>query len=187
MLENLLQLVCSLWVASELALLILRRAKGRDQSRDSGSVVWLNITIYGSIASAIAIAFSGIGFATHSRYLVSWVGLFFILCGLAIRWTAILTLRKYFTVNVAIQSGQRMVTTGIFRFVRRPSYSGALLSFLGLALTFTNVISIVVLLVPTTMAFVERMRIEEKAMIDAFGTEYAEYCRSTWRLIPGIY
>ncbi len=174
-------------MASELALLILRRSKQRDQNRDSGSVVWLNLTIYGSLSLAIAFAVSGIGHLQDYFFLLPWIGLFLIIVGLGIRWTAILTLRRYFTVNVAIQSGQRVIKSGLYRFVRHPSYSGTILSFIGLALALANWIAIVVVLVPISFAFAERIQIEERAMTEAFGLEYSEYCRSTWRMFPWIY
>jgi len=185
--NELFNIVCFAWMGSELALLILRRSKRKDQNRDSGSVVWLNLTVYGSLSLAIAFAVTGLGRVQHYILLLPWIGLFLIIAGLAVRWTAILTLRKYFTVNVAIQPGQRVVKSGLFRFVRHPSYSGSILSFIGLVLTLSNWISTFVMLVPITLAFVKRIQIEERALIDAFGSDYKEYCRSTWRMFPWIY
>ena len=174
-------------MGSELVLLIFRRSKQQHQNRDSGSMVRLNLTIYGSLSFAIAFAVSGIGHLQHYFFLLPRFGLFLIIAGLAVRWIAILTLRKYFTVNVAIQSGQQIVKWGVFRFLRHPSYSGSILSFVGLALALANWISISIILVPITLAFVKRIHIEERALTEAFGAEYEEYCRSTWRLFPGIY
>jgi protein-S-isoprenylcysteine O-methyltransferase len=184
---QLFEIVCVVWVGSEIALIIFRRSKQEHQNRDSGSIVWLNLIIYGSLSLAIAIQVEGIGHLRHYFILFPRIGLFLIIIGLVIRWTAILTLRKYFTVNVAIQSGQQVVKSGLFRFLRHPSYLGSILSFVGLALTFANWISLSVILVPITLAFVKRIQIEEQALTEAFGSEYEEYCRSTWRLFPWIY
>ena len=120
-------------------------------------------------------------------FLLPWFGLFLIIAGLAVRWTAILTLRKYFTVNVAIQPGQHCNHSGRLSILRHPSYSGSILSFLGLALILANWISIFIILVPITVAFVKRINIEERALTEAFGSAYEEYCRSTRRLFPWIY
>ena len=184
---QLFEIVCFLWIGSELALLIFRRSKREDQNRDSGSIVWLNAVIYGSLSIAIAFSVARVGHLKHYGILLPRLGLFLIIAGLAIRWIAILTLRKYFTVNVAIQSGQQIVKSGLFRFLRHPSYCGSIISFIGLALTFANWISLSVILVPITLAFVMRIHIEERALTEAFGFEYEEYCRSTWRLLPWIY
>jgi len=50
-----------------------------------------------------------------------------------------------------------------------------------------NWIGCVVLLVPVTAAFLYRIRVEEAALIEAFGAQYASYSQQTKRLIPGIY
>jgi protein-S-isoprenylcysteine O-methyltransferase Ste14 len=183
----LIEIVCFLWAASELALLFFRRSKQPDQNRDARSVVWLNITIYGSLALAIACFVSGFGHVDYANLLFARTGLILIILGLCIRWIAILTLRKYFTVNVAIQASQRLIRAGLYRFVRHPSYSGSLLSFLGLAMVFSNWVVLLIVLAPITVAFIRRIRLEERVLTDAFGAEYTEYCHSSWRLFPGIY
>jgi protein-S-isoprenylcysteine O-methyltransferase len=184
---TLFPIVCTAWMVSELALILFRRSKERGRNHDHGSLVRLNFTIYSSLFFAIAIAVSGIGRSQHPFFLIPWIGLFFIAAGLCIRWTAILTLRKYFTVDVTIHPEQQIVTSGLFRVIRHPAYAGSMLSFAGLALALANWISIMVLLVPISFAFIKRIQIEERALNEAFGAEYAEYCRSTWRLLPWIY
>lgn len=50
-----------------------------------------------------------------------------------------------------------------------------------------NWIALAKLLLPTTTALLYRTHVEEAALLDAFGNEYAQYCRITKRLIPGVY
>ena len=114
-------------------------------------------------------------------------GLVLIVLGLALRWIAILSLGRMFTVDVAIVRGHHLVTTGIYQRVRHPSYSGALLSFLGLGLTFSNYLSALVIFVPICVAFLYRIHIEEQTLTAAFGDEYRNYRVATKRLIPGVY
>jgi protein-S-isoprenylcysteine O-methyltransferase Ste14 len=75
----------------------------------------------------------------------------------------------------------------MYRFVRHPAYAGSLLSFLGLALCFSNYLTMLIVFIPVCLAFLNRIHIEENAFIDAFGNEYLDYCASTKRLIPGIF
>jgi protein-S-isoprenylcysteine O-methyltransferase Ste14 len=42
-------------------------------------------------------------------------------------------------------------------------------------------------MLPTTAALLYRIHVEEIALNDAFGAEYAAYSQQTKRLIPGIY
>ena len=62
--------------------------------------------------------------------------------GIAIRWYAIVYLGRFFTVNVAIAADHRLIDSGPYRFVRHPSYIGALMAFLGLGLTLGNWVSL---------------------------------------------
>jgi len=109
------------------------------------------------------------------------------LVALAIRWTAIFTLGKSFSSNVAIQDSQQITRTGLYRFVRHPSYLGLLLVFLAVGLHSRNWISLAVVIVPTTAALLYRIHVEEAALVKAFGDDYSAYARATKRLIPGVY
>ena len=55
--------------------------------------------------------------------------------GLILRWWAIITLGRFFTVDVTIEKDHELVERGPFRIVRHPSYTGVLLAFVGLALS----------------------------------------------------
>ena len=106
---------------------------------------------------------------------------------LAIRWTAIFTLGKSFSSNVAIQESQQITRTGLYRFVRHPSYLGLLLVFLAVGLHSRNWISLAVVIVPTTAALLYRIHVEETVLVKAFGEEYVAYSKATKRLVPGVY
>jgi protein-S-isoprenylcysteine O-methyltransferase Ste14 len=180
-------IISAVWVISEVLLLVLRRSKNGSEDHDMGSIKWLNIIIYSSVAFAVSFGFLGIGLFHVAVSIIPLVGLIFIVVGLIIRWTAILTLRKYFTTNVVIQSDHRIIKIGLYRLVRHPSYSGSIISFCGLGLVFSNWISFIALLVPITIAFLKRIQIEEQALSSAFGVEYANYRKMSWALFPWIY
>jgi len=110
-----------------------------------------------------------------------------IVIGIVVRWFAILILRKYFTVNVAIQKGHVITQTGLYKYIRHLSYLGTLLSFFGLWICMSNWISICILIIPISYALVNRMQIEEQALKDASEKEYLNYCSKTCRLIPKVY
>jgi protein-S-isoprenylcysteine O-methyltransferase Ste14 len=71
--------------------------------------------------------------------------------------------------------------------VRHPSYSGALLSFLGLGITLHDWASLVVLAIGVGGAFAYRIRVEERALLDALGEEYGAYAARTKRLVPFVF
>jgi protein-S-isoprenylcysteine O-methyltransferase len=176
--------ISALWITSEVLLLIIARSTKNSVDRDEGSIVLLNATIYICIAFGVTIGFFRIGHIHGFGSTVPWMGLSLIVIGIIIRWVSILTLRKYFTTKVVIQSDHRLIQTGIYKYLRHPSYSGSIVSFLGLGLVFVNWLSILILVIPITIAFLKRIKIEERALENAFGEEYDIYRKSTWRLFP---
>ncbi len=147
--------------------------------------LWAVITL--SVAGSIAARRTGIGRMSLPASVLDPLALSLLLCGLAIRWAAILTLGRYFTVNVAIARDHRIVQAGLYRFVRHPSYSGLLLAFVGMGLSFHSWLSLGILVLPIAAALARRIGVEEQALRAAFGGEYEAYAARTWRLIPWIH
>jgi protein-S-isoprenylcysteine O-methyltransferase Ste14 len=71
--------------------------------------------------------------------------------------------------------------------MRHPSYTGGLISFMGLGVAFANWLSLVALLIVIIGSYIHRMNVEEKVLIASLGEEYLDYSRHTKRLIPGVY
>ncbi len=176
------------WTASEILVGIVRRTKrSSGKVLDRGSLVILWIVITASVTGCQWFS------ETHARdmfggaHALKTAGVIVILAGLAVRWTAIFTLGKSFSSNVAIQDSQQITQAGLYRYVRHPSYLGLLLVFLAIGLHSRNWISFAVVLVPTAAALLYRIHVEEAALTQAFGGEYVTYCKATKRLIPGVY
>ena len=106
---------------------------------------------------------------------------------IALRLFTVFSLKSYFTADVAIHHDQKLKTDGVFSKVRHPSYSGGLLTFLGLGLTLGNWISLLIVFLPVLGAFLYRINIEEKTLMDNFKEEYIDYQKKTKKLIPFIY
>ena len=88
---------------------------------------------------------------------------------------------------VTVRDDQEVVERGAYRFLRHPSYSGALLMHIGFALALTNWASLAIVLVGAPPLFVFRIRVEERALVERLGTAYASYMARTRRLIPGVW
>jgi len=176
-----------LWLVSEIILSVVKRA-GKDAAKsDKSSMTVLWVTIYGCVVIGVFLGVNGIGLIAQWFPVLSYAGITLIIFGLVIRWSAVLTLKRYFTVDVAIARDHKIIDKGLYGVIRHPAYSGALLSFLGLAMYFSNFITFLVIMAPITGAFKYRIKVEEQALRAAFGDEYAAYCVRTKRLIPGIY
>ena len=173
---------------SEIALAFALRSRenvARGADRGSLAILWTTI----ALAIFLSIQVVNRGAARLPGPMLAWAlaGTAVLLAGLAVRWTAILTLRHAFTVDVAIAKDQRLVDYGIYRVLRHPAYTGSLVAFLGMALTYGDWRAGLVLFLPITAAFLYRIHVEERALRAAFGEGYDRYARRTRRLVPFVY
>jgi protein-S-isoprenylcysteine O-methyltransferase Ste14 len=120
---------------------------------------------------------------TTDEAITPYVGLFLLTVGGTLRLAAVFVLGRRFTGLVAIQEGHRLQTSGLYRYLRHPSYGGMLLYMTGYVLVFRCWLGL--LLVGATFAvLVARMNSEEALLESEFGEEFASYRRRTWRLVP---
>ena len=185
---RIVKIVNLVWVLSEVVLVVFARWNRRGAlPRDRGSRALLWCAIGAGIAAGTAAqAVSAARIRLPEPWLLG-VSLLLLVSGLVIRWAAILTLGRFFSTSVSIHQEHRLVRTGLFRLIRHPSYSGLLLLFLGMGLSFGNWLSFAVIVVPFLAALLYRIQVEESSLVDAFGQDYLEYCKATKRLLPGIF
>jgi|SRR5579871_1688479 len=127
-----------------------------------------------------------IGFLTIDGDAVRWLGVALTAIGGTLRIYPVYVLGNRFSGLVAIQQGHRLVTTGIYRVIRHPSYLGLFISAAGWSLAFRSGLGLIM-----TACFVpplvSRMNSEEALLASQFGAEYDAYRARTFRLLPGIY
>jgi protein-S-isoprenylcysteine O-methyltransferase len=176
------------YLISELLLTVTRRSRSRTgtkQARSTLRVVWLVIIIRVAAGIYVAKHWPAAALPHDRSFMFAGVALF--VTGLLLRWSAIITLGRFFSVDVTIEPDHELVERGPFRMVRHPSYTGVLLAFVGLALTLGNWAALLVILVPIGAAFIHRMNVEENALSGVLGAQYTDYMRRTKRLVPFIY
>lgn len=113
-------------------------------------------------------------------------GIILMLAGEAFRWYSVRVLGRYFTRQVAIQPGQTVVEDGPYRWIRHPSYTGAMLTMFGAGLALTNWLSLFSIMVFAIVGYSYRIWVEEMTLVDALGEPYRDYMRRTKRIIPFI-
>ncbi|RBL88056.1 methyltransferase family protein [Chitinophaga flava] len=187
--NTLSSIIYMIWFLSEILLhRILRGGAAEDQkSKDKGSLAYIWIIILICINAAVYISFKTHFPIRQDGSNMNYIGLSIILLGMLLRFYAIASLGRLFTVVVTIRKDHHVKKDGIYAVLRHPSYAGSLLSFLGFGLSLNNWISLVVIFIPVLAAFIYRMDIEEKVLTEQFGTEYTDYMKHTSRIIPWIY
>jgi protein-S-isoprenylcysteine O-methyltransferase len=172
------------WI-SETAIAMRMRAGRRDRADDRGSLRLLAIVF--PLSWWVGVACLWLPHLAIGSIALFRVGLSVMIVGVLLRWWSIATLGRLFTVNVAIREGHELIDWGPYRYVRHPSYTAILLVHLGAALCFGNALTLVMLTVPTTLALLNRVRVEEAVLQSGLGDRYRKYMARTKRLIPGLY
>jgi len=117
---------------------------------------------------------------------VRWIGVILFAVGGVLRLWPVFVLGRRFSGLVAIQPGHALVTDGIYRVIRHPSYLGLLAGSFGWALAFRSVVGLA-LAALMIIPLIGRIRSEEELLHTQFGADYEAYRARTSRLVPGVY
>jgi protein-S-isoprenylcysteine O-methyltransferase len=179
----------AVWVASEFWLQFRRRAaQVGAQRRDRGSLRLISALLYAGIFVAVWFASRPPWpFAPAWRAPLFWTGLALMAAGIAFRWWAIRVLAKFFTVDVAVHADHQLVQDGPYRWLRHPSYTGSLATFVGFGLALGNWVSLLAAVLPVVASFAYRIHVEEQALTSAFPDAYPAYAARTRRLLPFVW
>jgi protein-S-isoprenylcysteine O-methyltransferase len=127
-----------------------RRAVGATgREHDKGSFRWITASVVVSMSIAGAFGFSGVGGVTNV-HVWELVGALVLLAGTAIRLHAIAVLAKQFTSRVTILTEHKLIRSGLYRYVRHPSYLGQMLILVGIGALMANVVALLAAPLMTT-------------------------------------
>ncbi len=173
------------WMAMEIWISSRDRRKRSGVRQDRGSLRLIGLAFTVAIAAAWFAVFTE-GWARiqlfHLEVFIA--GQVLMWAGMVLRLWSVLVLGRFFRITVTVQDEHRLIDTGPYRFLRHPSYSGALLSMIGLGLAFGNWLSLAFLLLLPALAFAYRIQVEEAALRARFGPAYDGYAATRWRLVP---
>jgi protein-S-isoprenylcysteine O-methyltransferase Ste14 len=163
-----------------------RSKRNISKSGDKGSIWLLFVSISIGYWLSFIVAATKIGRIYHwDTFFV--IGSILAIIGLIIRVTSILTLRQQFTYTVTKIQNHELIETGLYKCIRHPGYLGQLIIFLGISTSLSNWLSILLMIVPVFLGYLNRIIVEEKFMIEQMGQKYIDYQKRTKRLIPTIY
>jgi protein-S-isoprenylcysteine O-methyltransferase Ste14 len=145
-------------------------------------LTWLALSLGFTLSSTLPQAS-----ITLQRASLFFVGITLMLAGLAFRFYAMQVLGRFFTYNIAVQAGQTVVEAGPYRYIRHPSYTGALITLVGLGLTLGNWASLLTIIACMGIAYAYRITVEEAALVAVLGEPYKQYMRRTQRLVPFVF
>jgi protein-S-isoprenylcysteine O-methyltransferase Ste14 len=175
-----------LWIAIEIWLIARERRDASAVFQDRGSRNLLIVSLSIAIGLGVfAIPLVLPQFTLHSEAVA--VGVALVWSGIALRLWAIRTLGRFFTTRVLLRQEHRLITSGPYRYLRNPAYTGVVITILGFGVAVGNWMSLITLLVFGCLPFILRIAVEDRVLAGRFGQEYVEYRRKTWSLIPFIW
>ncbi|MFG1785714.1 methyltransferase family protein [Rhodococcus oryzae] len=157
----------------------------RDQDARSGLAVGLGLLCAYAGGLAISLLVTSTVITTGAVwYFVA--GLAIAAAGQGMRLRAVYELGAAFTFRVQVAPGQTVVDTGLYRWIRHPSYTGALICALGFTIAYTNWLAPLAVL-GLVLGYVVRIPHEERTLAEGLGEPYRQYMRRTKRLIPFVF
>lgn len=122
----------------------------------------------------------------NSDRLLLFAGLFLVSVGQAVRSIAMLHAGASFNHKIQTRRAQShlLVTTGIYGWLRHPSYFGFFYWGLGTQLVLGNTICFVVYSAVLFKFFQHRIKVEEEKLVQFFGDDYVEYRKRVGTLMP---
>ena len=161
-----------------------RRPGGSAQDRLSGPALIVALVVAVTLGSSLADSVPQAAINWERPWLFG-LGLAIAVAGIVVRCYAVRSLGRFFTVRVTTSFDQVVVDTGPYRYVRHPSYTGALMTVFGVLLCATNWLSLLCFVIALP-GFAYRIAVEEAALTETLGDSYRDYMRRTKRLIPLI-
>ena len=136
---------------------------------------------------AIYLATGIFGFADYPfRPWMGWCGLVVEVLFLMLFYASHRQLGRNWSVTLEIRDNHRLVTDGLYRYVRHPMYSSFWLWAIAQALLLPNWIAGLSGLLGVGLLYFGRVGAEEALMQKSFGEEYRVYAARTGRIIPRI-
>ena len=173
------------WGLTERLLHVFRLRQPNSPQKERLSFYLCTLSWYGAVLFSLLDAI-GFHWTTISPSLssVGYLGIPFLLVGIAVRIVSRLTLGKQFSGHVQTTEGHRLITSGIYSSIRHPAYLGYLCLLIGFPLCFGSIAGFGCAIAAGIPALIYRIRIEERALLQWFGEEYQRYQKRTCRLVP---
>ena len=173
------------WIAMEIWIFARDRRKAAGEGKDRGSFFVIMVSITAGMTAAF--------YAPHLwpwaaiPFPVFWPGVALTWIGSVLRLCAVVTLGRHFRIAVRILEGHKLVTRGPYRVLRHPSYTGGILTVIGVGLMLGNWISLAAAFAGIFIGYSVRIVVEEAALQAHFGDAFTAHKKRTWAVLPPLW
>jgi protein-S-isoprenylcysteine O-methyltransferase Ste14 len=118
--------------------------------------------------------------------LLRWSGVVLVFLGMAITLGSQAAMGRSWRADVDPDATTELVTSGPFRYVRNPVFSGSAVTVVGLAFVVPNVVSLLMLVAFLAGLEIQVRLVEEPYLMRVHGDAYRTYAARTGRFVPGV-
>lgn len=153
-----------------------------------GETVLLLVMVAGSMILPIVYLLTP--FLAYADYrvprLASYVGVVVMIAALYLFWRSHVDLAENWSRTLEMREGHKLVTHGVYRYIRHPMYASIWLFSFAQGLLLQNWLAGWSALAAFAVMYFVRVGNEERMMAEHFGKDYHDYLSKTGRLIPRI-
>ena len=95
-------------------------------------------------------------------------------------------LGEHWSGEITIKQRHDLIRSGPYRRLRHPIYTGFLMMYAGVALVTGEWLAVVGFAM-VLFAYWRNIRLEERNLDEAFGSDYAAYRHESWAIVPGVF
>jgi protein-S-isoprenylcysteine O-methyltransferase Ste14 len=161
----------------------------RDKKRDRGSITGL---VLQGLSFAIVWAghrglFTPLTANRAANIFLYLTAMVLAVSAVSLTMAAVKTLGKEWSLTARLLEGHTLATTGPYRLVRHPIYTGMLGMLLATGIAISHWLALIIAVVVFFVGTEIRVRSEERLLREAFGPDFEAYSRRVSSLIPGLY
>ena len=151
---------------------------------------WARLVSTVGVALAIAAPLAELAGVTPlaplDQPLLRWSGVVLVVMGMLVTIGSQVAMGGSWRADVDPDARTELVTTGPFRLVRNPVFSGSAITVVGLALVVPNFVSLLMLVAFVAGLEIQVRLVEEPYLLRVHGDAYRLYAARTGRFVPGI-
>ena len=170
--------ICFFWWGMDIYLVVFKNRGDHRVSERKSKFIMTFLIFTGVLLAIVPESFRSI-WRTREFGLFQIIGTGVLAAGVLIRFLSVLTLGKHFAADIGVHREKELVTDGLYRWIRHPSYTGEIVAFLGVGLVFQHIPASFFITILPAAAFIYRAIVEEKMLLEEFGAEYEEYKKRT--------
>jgi protein-S-isoprenylcysteine O-methyltransferase Ste14 len=177
----------AMWCVIEIYWDVAKKNIAPETDSESRRSRWLHLLLCSAAQVLIFLPIHGL----RQRFLpasaiVDAVGLTLNAFGLVLAIWSRRCLGRYWSGKITIKVDHQLIRSGPYRLIRHPIYTALLSLYLGTAIV-SGELHALIGWVLVLIAYLRKIRLEEKNLLKAFGEEYRSYQGESWALLPGVF